>query len=103
MDGALVGSGCPAAWLMFTFGFGGRSNAALMMVELELDVEALKASPRRANAVQISNRFAPPYRTWSAWMIASRACMKVGLAGWSLSPSMTSQSALIFPALLVLL
>src|SRR5205823_10222457 len=66
--------------------------------ELELTVEASAPSPRRANADQISNRSAPPSRALSAAMMASRACVNDGLAGWSFSASMTSRRVSLLPA-----
>src|SRR5262249_48295425 len=57
----------------------GRLKSTVTVPELEFAVEALAPRPRRAKAVQISNRSAPPLRALSAAMMASRAWVKEGL------------------------
>src|SRR5262249_35860117 len=66
--------------------------------ELELAVKANWPRPRRAKAVQIASRSAPPLRALSAAMIASRAWVNEGLAGWIFMASMTSRRASLLPA-----
>jgi hypothetical protein len=61
----------------------GMTKLVVTALELELAVAAPSPSPRRANAVQISKRSAPPLRALSAAIMASRAWMKEGFAGWS--------------------
>src|SRR5262245_31828275 len=69
----------------------GRSNASTTPEVVELSGEvALKPRPRLAKAAHKSSRLAPPLFTRSAWMIASRSCRKVGLAGERFMPSVTS-------------
>src|SRR5439155_23220630 len=76
----------------------GRVVLVVTVVAPELAVEAPEPRPRRAKAVQISNRSAPPVRVLSAAMMASRAWMKDGLAGWPFSASMTRRRASLLPA-----
>src|SRR6185295_1780775 len=60
----------------------GTSNASTNPDVVELPGElALAPIPRLANAAHSRPRFAPPLSTWSACMMASRACKKVGFAG----------------------
>src|SRR5262245_56307011 len=77
---------------------GGMLKSSVTEPELELLVTALAPRPRRAKAVQISSRSAPPLRALSAAMIASRDWVKLGLAGWSFIASITSRRASLLPA-----
>src|SRR5262249_21257505 len=76
----------------------GMVKSTVTVPELELEVEALAPSPRRANADQISNKAAPPLRAVSAAMMASPAWVNDGLAGWGFSASMTSRRVSLLPA-----
>jgi hypothetical protein len=80
-------------------GVAGRVKLVVTMPDVEPEVEAAAPSPRREKACQIWSLLAPPVSTWSADRMASRACTKLGLAGWSLRPSLTSFIARLLPPL----
>ncbi len=76
----------------------GRSNASVTASEPEPPPSAaLTPMPRLAKPCQIRHSLAPPLLAASAARIASRASRKVGLQGWSFSPSTTSWMAMLLP------